>query len=253
MCQLLGMNCNIPTDIIFSFEGFRRRGGLTDEHSDGWGIAFFEGQGCRLFLDYLPSATSPVADLVRAYPIKSKNVIAHIRKATQGQINLANTHPFRREVWGQDWIFAHNGNLNDLPPLGKTRFLPIGTTDSEHAFCWLMNELLARFPDRPSIAELQQALSELAAILAKLGTFNFLLSNGQVLFAHCSTSLYYIVRQAPFTRAHLADTDMAVDFSLETTPNDRVAMIVTEPLTDNEQWIAMEAGQLLMFIEGQPA
>ncbi|MBP8070239.1 MAG: class II glutamine amidotransferase, partial [Neisseria sp.] len=25
MCQLLGMNCNTPTDIVFSFEGFRLR------------------------------------------------------------------------------------------------------------------------------------------------------------------------------------------------------------------------------------
>lgn len=35
MCQLLGMNCNVPTDICFSFTGFRRRGGATDGHSDG--------------------------------------------------------------------------------------------------------------------------------------------------------------------------------------------------------------------------
>ena len=48
MCQLLGMNCNTPTDIVFSFEGFRRRAGLTDCHSDGFGIAFFEGRGVRI-------------------------------------------------------------------------------------------------------------------------------------------------------------------------------------------------------------
>jgi uncharacterized protein (DUF486 family) len=42
MCQLLGMNCNVPTDICFSFTGFQARGGATDVHSDGWGIAFFE-------------------------------------------------------------------------------------------------------------------------------------------------------------------------------------------------------------------
>ena len=45
MCQLLGMNCNTPTDILFSFDGFRRRGGLTDHHADGFGIAFFEHAG----------------------------------------------------------------------------------------------------------------------------------------------------------------------------------------------------------------
>src|SRR5512137_2154443 len=84
MCQLLGMNCNVPTDICFSFEGFHVRGGLTDHHRDGWGIAFFEGQGCRVFLDSKATVESPVAEMVRKYPIHSKNVIAHIRKATQG-------------------------------------------------------------------------------------------------------------------------------------------------------------------------
>ena len=60
MCQLLGMNCNVPTDIVFSFTGFHHRGGRTDHHSDGWGIAFYEGKGCRLFLDTVPAAESPL-------------------------------------------------------------------------------------------------------------------------------------------------------------------------------------------------
>jgi predicted glutamine amidotransferase len=252
MCQLLGMNCNTPTDIIFSFEGFRRRGGLTDEHSDGWGIAFFEGDGCRLFLDYLPSISSPVADLVRAYPIKSTNVIAHIRKATQGQVNLANTHPFSRELWGQHWVFAHNGNLTDRPALTQSRFQAIGNTDSEQAFCWLLDQLAQRFTQAPTLDELYAAISQLSQQLAQGGTFNFLLSNGQAMFAHCSTKLHYLVRQAPFCQAHLSDTDLAVDFSKETTPNDRVAMIATEALTDNETWTAMQPGELLMFVDGEP-
>ena len=51
MCQLFGMNCNTPTDATFSFSGFIQRGGRTDHHADGWGIAFFEGRGARLFID----------------------------------------------------------------------------------------------------------------------------------------------------------------------------------------------------------
>jgi predicted glutamine amidotransferase len=43
------MNCNVPTDIVFSFAGFCRRGGGTGPHQDGWGIAFYEGKGARLF------------------------------------------------------------------------------------------------------------------------------------------------------------------------------------------------------------
>ena len=145
MCQLLGMNCNVPTDICFSFTGFQARGGATDVHSDGWGIAFFEGRGTRVFLDPKPSCTSPVAELVRQYPIRSKNVIAHIRKATQGVIGLENTHPFMRELWGRYWIFAHNGNLIDFAPELDGSFLPVGLTDSERAFSWLLQRLRQRF------------------------------------------------------------------------------------------------------------
>ena len=125
MCQLLGMNCNTPTDIAFSFEGFRRRGGLTDHHADGFGIAFFEGAGARVFLDVEPSARSRVADFVRDYPIKSENVIAHIRKATQGGVNLVNTHPFQRELWSRYWVFAHNGNLEGFAPPEGRYYRPI--------------------------------------------------------------------------------------------------------------------------------
>ena len=99
MCQLLGMNCNVPTDIVFSFTGFATRGGRTDVHNDGWGIAFFEGAGVRHFVDHQAAVESPVADLIRRYPTKSKNVIAHIRKATQGRVALENCHPFLREWW----------------------------------------------------------------------------------------------------------------------------------------------------------
>jgi predicted glutamine amidotransferase len=148
MCQLLAMNCNVPTDICFSFAGFQARGGATDVHADGWGIAFFEGRGTRVFLDPQPSCVSPVAALVRSYPIHSKNVIAHIRKATQGVVALENTHPFMRELWGRYWIFAHNGNLPDFSPQLDGSFTPVGETDSERAFCWLLQNLRQRFGSR---------------------------------------------------------------------------------------------------------
>ena len=98
MCQLLGMNCATPTDITFSFRGFSQRAGITSDHCDGFGIAFFEDKACRLFVDNQSAVESPIAELIRNYPIKSRNVIAHIRKATQGKINLENSHPFSREL-----------------------------------------------------------------------------------------------------------------------------------------------------------
>ncbi|HQR03495.1 MAG: class II glutamine amidotransferase [Proteobacteria bacterium] len=252
MCQLLGMNCNTPTDICFSFEGFRTRGGLTDVHTDGWGIAFFEGRGVRLFLDPQPSARSPVADLVRQYPIRSTNVIAHIRKATQGPVGLENTHPFQRELWGRYWIFAHNGNLQDFAPPLDGSFLPVGDTDSERAFCWMLQRLQARFSAMPAAGTLYAELQALVREITVHGEFNFLLSQGDALFAHSTKSLHFLVRQAPFTRAHLKDQDLTVDFNEVTTPHDRVAIIATMPLTDNEAWTVIEPGTLMMFRDGQP-
>ncbi len=254
MCQLLGMNCNTPTDICFSFTGFQQRGGVTDVHADGWGIAFFEGRGVRLFLDPQPSAQSPIAALVRNYPIRSLNVIAHIRKATQGVVSLENTHPFMRELWGQYWVYAHNGNLPEFLPQLDGSFLPVGNTDSERIFCWMLQSLRRRFGDAmPDRDRLFAALHELIDPLSGTGIFNFLLSNGDCLFAHCSTELSYIVRRAPFNVAHLKDEDVLIDFSEVTTPNDRVAVIATLPLTDNEDWISMRAGSLWMFHDGEVA
>jgi predicted glutamine amidotransferase len=253
MCQLLGMNCNVPTDIVFSFTGFVTRGGRTDTHNDGWGIAFFEGSGVRHFVDHHAAIESPIADLVKNYPIKSKNVIAHIRKATQGQVTLENCHPFVRELWGRYWVFAHNGDLKDFAPELNGAFRRVGNTDSELAFCYLLQELRRRFGDTPpALCDLKSVLKELVAEIAKHGTFNMLLSDGSALFAHCSTDLYYIVRKHPFMSAHLADEDVTVDFAQATTPNDRVAVIVTQPLTDNETWTQFAPGELKLFVEGEP-
>jgi predicted glutamine amidotransferase len=103
MCQLLGMNCATPTDFSFSFRGFAKRGGETDKHEHGWGLAVYEGRGLRTFLDPLPAAKSPVAELVERYPMKTLNMLAHIRYATQGGVNLENVHPFQREMVRHQW------------------------------------------------------------------------------------------------------------------------------------------------------
>ncbi len=252
MCQLLGMNCNVPTDICFSFTGFRARGGATDVHRDGWGIAYFEGRGVRVFLDPQPSCESPVAELVRNYPIRSTNVIAHIRKATQGSVGLENTHPFMRELWGRYWIFAHNGNLLDYRPALDGSYLPVGQTDSERVFCALLQALRQRFGDEmPGLLALREALQEFVTPIRQYGPFNFLLSNGDGLFAHRATDLHYIVRQVPFAVAHLKDQDVSVDFSQVTTDRDCVAVIATQPLTDNEHWLALPKEQVVLFQDGR--
>ena len=253
MCQLLGMNCATPTDITFSFRGFSQRAGITSDHSDGFGIAFFEDKACRLFVDNQSAVESPIAEFVRNYPIKSRNVIAHIRKATQGKITLENSHPFIRELWGRQWIFAHNGDLHDFHPRLSGHFTPVGNTDSELAFCYLLEHLVQKFGYvEPSVQDVFHALEEISPTIAEHGTFNFCLSNGQALYSYATTKLHWIVREYPFQPARLIDIDVEVDFSQVTTPEDRVAVITTEPLTDNEAWFAYTPGEMILFQDGKP-
>jgi glutamine amidotransferase len=259
MCQLLGMNSRLPASLTLSFTGFSQRGGCTDHHADGWGIAFFEsdgsdpGRGVRYFVDKEGAATSPIAQMLRSYPIKSHNVVAHVRKATVGAVNLENCHPFVRELWGRYWVFAHNGDLKDYAPALHGNFHPVGSTDSELAFCWLLQELAKSHAGVPSVDELTLTLAELVPQIARHGSFNFLLSNGQALWAHASTKLHYVLRQHPFTEVHLKDDDVSVDLSELNGPQDRLAIVVTEPLTTNEDWVAMAPGELRVFLEGSTA
>jgi glutamine amidotransferase len=247
MCQLLGMNANTPTDVMFSFAGLAAR---ADEHKDGFGIAFFEDAGVRLFVDHQSARQSPVAELVKRWPIRSGHVIAHIRKATQGGVHLRNTHPFMRELWGRYWVFAHNGDLKGFAPRLHGHFRPVGDTDSELAFCWLMQELAKAHAAVPTIAELSRTLAELLPQPARHGTFNVLFSNGEAMWAHCSTQLHWLERSHPFGAAHLADQDLSVDFAPLTRPTDRVALVATQPLTRGEAWTAMAAGDMRVMVDG---
>jgi glutamine amidotransferase len=180
-------------------------------------------------------------------------VISHIRQANVGGVCLENTHPFVRERWGQYWSFAHNGQLSGTEnlPLGECQ--PVGTTDSERAFCWLLHQLQARFGGYPpAVTELAAALQAYADQLRGMGVFNMLLSDSRYLFAYCSTKLHWITREAPFGPAQLRDAELAVNFAARTTASDVVTVIATEPLTANENWQAMAPGQLLVLRDGRP-
>ena len=254
MCELLGMSSNVPTDIRFSFAALARRGGETGPHADGWGISFYEGRGCRAFHEPEPSARSELAKLLRSAPIKSRIVIAHVRKANRGRVSLENTHPFSRELWGRRWTFAHNGQLRGVKKWPLTWFRPVGSTDSEYAFCWMMDQLQARWPKNPtklpSASQLDVAVAELCAKLHGLGVFNMLLSDSRTLYAHCGKRLCYLTRRAPFGTATLVDEDWRVDFSRETTADDVVTVVATKALTRDECWTDVERGHVLSLRDG---
>ncbi|KEF42594.1 MAG: hypothetical protein ER33_04845 [Cyanobium sp. CACIAM 14] len=263
MCELLALSANTPTDMRFSFHGLTRRGGATGCHGDGWGVASYDpdGRGVHLYREDAPAAFSPIAAQVAALDLKAHCSIAHIRKATQGSVALENCHPFHRRWRGQEWVFAHNGDLKeDLPwprwENGEASVLwgdyrPEGSTDSEAAFCWILGEL-----DRAGIAPDDEAglFASLVAAshrLARTGIFNCLISNGRWLYAYAGTRLHRITRRAPFTRATLADDDLSVDFAELAGADDVVTIVSTEPLTRDEEWLPLRVDEAILLVGGE--
>jgi predicted glutamine amidotransferase len=254
MCQLLAMSCNSSAAISFSFTGFAERGGRTDHHADGWGIGFYEATGCRTFHDDAPACSSALAAFVKSYPIKARIVLAHIRKATQGETGLSNCHPFQREWFGRKWLFAHNGDVRQWRPALHGAARPVGTTDSEHAFCWLMQRLRDQFdasPSEPTWSELAPALAQWAGECAQHGNFNVTISDGRALFVHCSSHLFVLQRQFPFPVAQLTDCDVSVDLSALNHRDDQLAIIATAPLTHEASWQRLRAGESRLYENGQ--
>ena len=253
MCELMGMSANVPTDAEFSFTGVIERGGGSDIHRDGWGIAFYRGRGVQEFRDPQPGVESDIARLVKRSGIKSTLLISHIRRANIGGVSVENTHPFVRELWGNYWTFAHNGQLRGAKKnLHLGRFKPVGSTDSEHVFCWLLDRIAVAFTTRPKSAKaLWRLIDELTREARVFGVFNFLMSDSRHLYAHCSTRLHWLTRQAPFGSARLKDLEMSVDFSQQTSDSDVVTIIATDPLTSNEHWHRMESGQIAIWKNGR--
>jgi len=252
MCELLGMSANVPTDICFSFSGLVKRGGETGPHKDGWGITFYEGKGCRSFKDPKPSCDSKIATLVKDYPIKSKTVISHIRQANRGGVSLENTHPFIRELWGKNWTYAHNGQLTGYENLPLTRAFPVGQTDSERAFCWIINQLYLQNQTEPEDKlAMFKSIAGYADKLREMGVFNMLLTDGEYLICYCSNHLHWLTRRAPFGKAKLIDQDMIVDFQQETSEFDVVTIVATRPLTKDELWNKMQPGEFAVFYFGE--
>ncbi|MBJ7555127.1 class II glutamine amidotransferase [Marinomonas spartinae] len=252
MCELLGMSANVPTDICFSFSGLRARGGRTGPHKDGWGMAMYRDGQVWAIHDPRPSADSDMAEVMSKTSLKCDIVISHIRQANVGMVSLPNTHPFCRILWDKTWSYAHNGQLEGFQGLPVGIHQPLGNTDSERAFCWIVEQLSQQFGDtEPELDVLSVAIFELASQLKDKGVFNMMLSDGVRLYCFCTTKLHWITRRAPFRKATLSDEDVIVDFKEVTTDKDVVTVIATQPLTHDETWQQMLEGELCVFKGGE--
>jgi predicted glutamine amidotransferase len=188
VCELLAMSARYPTSLARSMAELARHGGESGPHRDGWGIGFAQDRDAFVLREPDAASASPWLAFLQAHALESELVVAHIRRATQGPRLLRNSQPFSRELGGRVHLFAHNGMLpgvEDDARFPTRRFRRVGDTDSEHAFCALLDRLAPLWEDgTPSLAARAQAIAGFAAELRELGPANFLYADGDALFAH---------------------------------------------------------------------
>lgn len=189
MCRLFAALVDVRADHRDALvDAPRSLRALSEEHPHGWGVAVWsEREGWTV-------EKSPVramdCERYRACATRSGNlVLAHVRQRTVGPQDLENTHPFTHGRW----VFAHNGTIEALPWLREQtcaarREAVAGQTDSELFFAFLLCALdRAGVLDAPASARTDEALGEaIAQCLSqeRFGAINFLLSDGETLYAH---------------------------------------------------------------------
>ncbi len=241
MCELFAMSSSRPTDVNHSLALLRPRGGESGPHADGWGVAFYEGRAARVFKEPVPAAESRCLAFIADYDFQSTMVIGHIRRANPERVGRAsaNTHPFEREWHGRSWVFAHNGilpGLRENVEFALDRFQPLGDTDSEHAFCLLMEAIAtshAEARERPSVDGIVETIRPLVKRLADLGEFNFVLGDGESLIVHAHTNLHALRRTC---RADGCRRN--------------VVLLATSPLT-SEPWVRLAPRTIHVYANGR--
>ena len=175
---------------------------------------------------------------------------------------MCNTQPFQRELGGRAHVFAHNGDMPGIKEqcrLESHRFAPIGDTDSELAFCCLLERLgklwdLA-IEEPPSLESRLGIVTEFAARLRPLGPVNFVYSDGDALFVHAHRrkqgdgdvrppGLHLLVRSC---------SEQAIDLSksgvLLAPVAQELVLIASVPLTD-EPWEPIGEGEVIAVTQG---
>jgi glutamine amidotransferase len=245
MCELLAMSARFPTSLHLSMDELARHGGGTGPHRDGWGVAYVQDGDALIVREPVAAHDSRHLAFLQAEDPESTIVIAHVRRATRGPRKLRNTQPFGRELGGRLHLFAHNGMLPGIDVLRPRWYQPIGDTDSEVAFCALLDRMRPRWEHGvPSVDARLDVVAAFAAELRELGPANFIYTDGELIFAHGHRrrgergeieppGLYALCRRC----------------QAERTTDQEVALVASVPLS-GEPWAPLAEGEVVVLSAG---
>jgi predicted glutamine amidotransferase len=245
MCQLLGISSNREVDLKFSFREWLHRG---SSNLHGYGFAYWDSVGACVVKAASSLLDATTADTIVVTTARSRVFLAHVRFATVGPKDGANTHPFLAYANEQRFAFAHNGTVSRIRERQLRQLRPEGETDSEHAFLFLLEGLPASRD-----ADFAVRLKRLADEVRIYGRFNFLMSDGVTIWAYADNSLHFIERTPPYggELVQLRDDGYTVSLKDVKRPDERAVLIATQPLTDEAGWNALSPGELLIVRDGR--
>jgi predicted glutamine amidotransferase len=197
MCRLFGFRSDAPARVHHALvtepNSLRLQ---SQEHKDGWGIAFYPDEaGPQLAKGLEPAHQDPEYERI-SNQVSARTVLAHVRLASIGPVAAQNAHPF---VHGR-WSFAHNGTVRDFERhreaieariAPELRGLIRGETDSERCFYLFLTELGAHASAAVPLEDVARALARTALSLLRLTeapdgdrtSTNFLASDGRRMLA----------------------------------------------------------------------
>jgi predicted glutamine amidotransferase len=265
MCELLGMSCRQPAQLTFSLETLASHSDPPGNQRDGWGAAFYQGSDVALFREPIAAGTSPLVRFLEQRGPRTTLAVSHIRHATRGAVSLSNTQPFMRELAGHMHVFAHNGDLPGIETstnLAYDRYRPVGTTDSEQAFCALMERLTSIWKTPSASPSLKQRLAVLAGFAADLrkeGPANFLYADGDTLFAHGDRRIQSVTGSVAAPGLYLYscrctnEEESVHALGLSVAPGfQEVVLIASVPLTDgHSDWRPFAENEIVAISEGR--
>jgi predicted glutamine amidotransferase len=245
MCRLFGMSAG-PERATATFWLLDAPDSLavqSHREPDGTGLGWFDERGRPQISKQPVAAYQDLEFAKRAREVSSRTFVAHIRFASTGALEAANTHPF--EQAGR--LFAHNGVIEDLPALdaqlGADRSLVRGDTDSERFFALITREIAAREGDIE--AGIVSACEWVAANLP-LFAINFVLVTEQELWAlrYPDTHELFVLERRPGSQlVHKSrlGTKVRSDHGLR----HPLVTVASEKLDQDPGWRALGSGELL--------
>lgn len=249
MCELMGYNFAQPMSADFSIREFALR---DKENADGWGLAWYPDRSLALVKEADQWQASLHSEFLETYEgLRSEICIAHVRHLTVGRRVRSDTHPFARELGGVEYCFAHNGTLKKAFELPLGRYHPIGSTDSEHLFCHLL-DLVAGWTKTLADPETWPRLHQKLAEFNRYGTINMLLSDGHRLFCYHDVTEWkglHFRRMVVLDheRRCFEDADMRIEFDGE---DGNCGMVVATAPLSASGWEKFMPGELVVLQHG---